>query len=250
MFTYEPSGNLLLDSYGLPKISLPKVAKTAADKTSKTVKTSPVKTTSNTRETSEAKPMNKTGLIIGAAALVLILLVVSIGIFKPDWMRAGKNKTIAFYQSIFKGHKTDKDGKISEITTDTDTLKNKVIEKSDTTSNKKNEVVKKDTVKVIKKEEITPPVNNKNKTNTTPENYLTPQKGKSYIIVASLPDAEKAEIEKQRFVQMGIKVQIIPAENNKYRLTLGVYNTTKEAVSAYEDFHAAHKEIHPWLWEN
>jgi nucleoid DNA-binding protein len=247
MFTYEPSGNLLLDSYGLPKISLPKANKTS-EKSTKPVKTAAVKSTSTTSTSTGTKTVNKTGLIIGAAALLLIIMIVSVWLLKPEWMLAGKNKTIAFYHSIFKSDKNDKSDKIAEITPESDTLKNKVIDKDDINAETE---IKKDTSKVVSKEEITPPVNNKNKnTSTADENYLTPQKGKSYIIVASLPSPETAEKEKERFSQLGIKVQIIPSDNNKYRLTLGVYNSTKEAVEAYETFHASHKNIHPWLWEN
>lgn len=252
-FVYEPSGNLLLDSYGLPKISLPKVAKAASDKSTKTVKTTTMKTSAPkiSENSTGGKTKIKPSLIIGAAALLVVLIFVSIVLFNSNWRNAVKNKTSALYHSVFKSKKNDKTDKIAEVNTENDTLKNKVVNKTDTISNKNNEVVKKDTIKVVKKDEITPPINNKNKNSTVSNgNYLTPQKGKSYIIVASLESAEKAEGEKQRLSQLGIKVQIIPAENTKYRLTLGVYNTTKEAVDAYENFHSAHKNIHPWLWEN
>jgi cell division protein FtsN len=128
-----------------------------------------------------------------------------------------------------------------------------VVDKKDTLKNETIPTVN-DTVKVVNNDAITPPVNNKNKntTNTKTDNskILSPQKGKSYIIIASLPTQETAEKEKNRFAQMGVESQIVLASNNRYRLTIGVFNTTKEAVEAYEKFHGTHQNIHPWLWEN
>jgi len=247
MFTYEPSGNLLLDSYGLPKISLPKTTK-IAEKTTKTVKTAAVKSTTEKNTGAPIKTTNKTGLIIGAAALLVIIMIFSVWMLKPEWIRAGKNRTIALYHNVFKSDKNKTADNIAEITPESDTLKNKALEKEDT-----NTVKNDDSKKNTEKEEIIAPVNNKNKnteTKTNDSNYLSPEKGMSYIVIGSLPTPETAEKEKQRFAQMGIKVQIISVDNNKYRLTLGVYNSIKEAVDAYETFHSAHQNIHPWLWEN
>jgi len=237
MFSYEPSGNLLLDSYGLPKITLPKGVKTI--KASEAPKQEP-------------KKKSRTGLIVMiATAAVIVIIGFLLYFFRPQWVKSGKEYVAAFFQKDttktnnlnlaenldLKNNETEKDSTVKEI------IKKDVKEnKTDTTANKSKQDKTEDN-------SITPPLNNKNKANNAPT-YINPEKGKAYLIVGSLPNEKTAEDEKAKFAKKGIDVQIVPSGEKKFRLTLGVYAGGKEASAEYETFHAKYPEIQVWLWEN
>ena len=65
-----------------------------------------------------------------------------------------------------------------------------------------------------------------------------------------MANAQLAEAEKSALAAKGIQVDILPARNNRYRLSLGAFENPNDAVVFYNDFHSKHKERTVWLWEN
>lgn len=233
LFTYEPSGNLLLKSYGLSKISLPEnIAPGEAkhDGTSKAGK-------------------NRAWVVWASVVLLLILLLGSVYFFKKDWWDSGTN----YITQIFKGDSTnppdDNDDsagtdKSDELLVDDDTDKNPPPNDN---TDKTDETDESDTDKPDSTADTdTEPASSDTEYDGQ---YKIPQKGNVYVIVGSLPTAELAEIQKQTMLKKGIEVEILPFDNNKYRLSAGSFRSVNQAVAFYNKLHQKHKTVDVWMWE-
>jgi len=254
VFLYEPTGNLLLDSYGLSKISLPEsVAPAEIDKA----------------ESGEKKSKRR-WMIPVAIILLLALFLGGVYFLKRDWWDNGKlYVTQIFIKNSDKP--ADKDNSLIPDETDTtdngvadteltsdDTAKRDKTDKSDKTdknnksdkndksdkTDKNNVPVSNDTVKPDDKAPLT------NDDSSSDGTYKLPEKGKSYVIVGSVASSKAAEAEKGRFAKRGITVDIIPSGAGRYRLSAGTFNSPSDAVVFYNNFNAEHKGINVWLWEN
>lgn len=234
MFLYQPSGNLLLDSYGLPKISLPeKVLSTAKPETR--MKT---ETPAGTK-----KPVNKRIFWI-AIPVAIILILAGLYFIKPEIWNKGKNYVVALFDKKDKPE-NDKDTVIVE---NNNSNQNNIVENNTNNNNTNNDSQENQNV-INPENTIIKPDNNNNVTNNVSE-FLTAQVGKFYLIIGSLPTPELAKEELKRFEKIGIKADIVPSGTGRYRISIGEFNNSKDAAAYYENFHQKHKNINPWLWEN
>jgi len=252
MFTYEPSSNLLLDSYGLPKINLPKGTIVKSSKQTKTIGTS-----EKTNEKTNTKK-SKGWIVWASIAAVIVILGVLVFFLKPQWINTSKQYVVNLFQkdTLNKSNELanidSSDYNLKEKLNKDKNLKDKNLKDKNLKDKNSKDSLNQENNDKIKKDDkiITPPQNNKEKTNKSTGNYLSPEKGKAYLIVGSLPNAKTAEEEKLKFAQKGIDVSILPAGEDKYRLTLGIYSSGKEASDEYEKFHAKYSNVNVWLWEN
>ncbi len=221
-FTYEPAGNLLLDAYGLTKVSLPEnVAPEDID-------------TADNDDTRK-----KRAWIIPLAALLLIIIfLTTIYFVKKDWWDSGKT----YVTNIFK--KDKKKDKVDDTVADFNN--NETIDEDINTNPEVNDTYVENNTEIPANNDT--PVSSDD--NTFSDQYKIPEKGKSYLIIASMPTAALAEKEKARLASKGINVEILPSGNNRFRLSIGGFSDPNDAVVFYNDFHAKHKKINPWLWEN
>lgn len=83
-------------------------------------------------------------------------------------------------------------------------------------------------------------------TNTT---VSSAQKGSYYIIVGSVKLEATAKKEQKRFSKKGISTSIIKAGESRYRISMGEFNSAKEAQDYYSDMQAKHGTIEAWVWE-
>jgi len=242
LFVYQPTGNLLLDSYGLTKISLPEnIAPEEIDK----------------GETDGTKKKRGWIIWLAAAALIAILLT-SIYFVKNEWWVSGKIYITEIFNKNDSGETDNNDSDKTEIADITDVTDNTDGKNTtDTTENTDSSVTDNDSNTT----DTTPddntdktPANNDTPVSSDDHNYTgqykIPEKGKSYVIIASMANAQLAEAEKSALAAKGIQVDILPAGNNRYRLSLGAFENPNDAVVFYNDFHSKHKERTVWLWEN
>ncbi|NPA45281.1 MAG: hypothetical protein GXO49_07095 [Chlorobi bacterium] len=74
--------------------------------------------------------------------------------------------------------------------------------------------------------------------------------GKYYIIVGSVKSEASAKKEQKRFARKGITTSIIYVPNkNRYRISVGEFNSAKEAQDFFSDLQAKHGTIDAWVWE-
>ncbi len=272
LFTYLPTGNLLLSSYGLPKIVLPEGLTNAS--------AVPVE------EGGEKK--RRRGwlwLAIPAAAAIAIF---ALFYFLPET----KTKTFAFFtdsyntvaEKLKKGNNSNtiiaENKKNTENTENTESTDGTV----DTSENSVNDENLKDTTTSstdanldnnnsnASTENNTGTEDGKSNNNSSSSNsndngatdtyvppvstrsegsgqYKYPEKGKSYLIVSSLASAKDAEFEKKKLARIGIETQIIPSGAGRYRLSVGIYETILEAQAEYQKLHISHPRTKAWLWE-
>ena len=267
LFSYEPAANLLLDSYGLTEISLNN-AKSGKGAKKTVIKQSPKKEVANqTDKTSKKKPI---GLIILLAAVVLIAAgIFAIYKFKNDWWVGSNTYITALYQKTFNSKdslKTD----LKDIKNNKDSVLNKENKEiiKDTTKSDSLEIITVDTSSVSKetvaKDENlnkenkadNKKDNKKDNSNNTSNNNVNPdtdgtiaaQKGKYYLIAGSVLTLDAAKKEKVKFEKKGIPVFILPADG-KFRITIGEYETQKEAISTHDSFTNSNPAIELWLWQ-
>lgn len=239
IFLYQPTGNLLLNSYGLPKISLPE-----------NIKEKKIKS-----EVKKPKHVQKTGrfrkVIIIAASIILAVALALFLIykFKPDYWAKGQT----YITQLLKFDKQKSDT-IANNTGDIDNLPDvDTTVKHDTTNsddgNKtdtNNNQIKPDDSNDNNKKPISSDTNDE----TYSGQYKMPKKRHFYLVVASLESANEAEKEKARLRRRGVKVDIIPAKNSQYRLSLGEFKSSLAASNFFDKFHDKHESIETWLWEN
>ncbi len=252
-FLYEPAGNLLLDSYGLSKISLPEnVAPAEIDKGS------------------DGEKRKKRGWIIPVAAVVVLaLLLTGVYFLKRDWWNRGTTYVTQVYNNITTKSKPDDadtdDSHLADIKDmdETDVIDdNTVIDETDDSNLTDNTTVTPDETDGTKPDDKVKPEDKKNVTpgkkdtpvssddNSYTGQYKVPEKGKSYLIIGSVNSAKAAEAEKARFEKKGINVEILPSGGNRFRLSAGTFTQPNDAVAFYNDFNAKHKGVNGWLWEN
>ncbi len=238
IFLYQPTGNLLLDSYGLPKISLPEKILTVSKET-------------KTHRTKRTKSNNR-WIIWTAIPIAIALIFAAIYFIKPDIWNKGKNYVTALFI------KTNTKDTTNNITKDTIIVNNTTENNNVAENNNENNNAQNDNENSNENQNAINPENNVNPgNNVKPENnnnssgdFLNSQKGKFYLIIGSLPTQKLADKESRRLKKMGINSSIIAAGKNKYRLSIGEFDNSREATAFYEDFHTKYKNINPWLWEN
>jgi len=73
---------------------------------------------------------------------------------------------------------------------------------------------------------------------------------KYYIIIGSVKSEASAKKEQKRFAKKGITTSIIHVPNkNRYRISMGEFNSAKEAQTFYSDIQSKHGNIEAWVWE-
>ncbi len=258
-FLYQPSGNLLLDSFGLPKITLPeKILNIKQPGKSKQ------KVSANNTETTPVSPpstsKNNKWIIWTAIPVAIALILTAIYFIKPTIWKQGKETISGLFKSDNKDT-LNSDTLISENinNNENNTGGNEVINNVDTSKNVHENVHNDENKVKLENKKIINPENNSNNvvnTNNVVNNNIKTgdlkdaQKGKYYLIIGSLPTVELAKKETARFKKMGISSNIIPAGESRFRISLGEFNSSKDATSFYNDFHTKYQSINPWLWEN
>jgi nucleoid DNA-binding protein len=242
LFTYTPSENLLTDSFGLSNVNIPE------DSGQKFTMPETVKPEKKPKENKSKKQYRGTLIFIIIIAAI-VLAGVAIYFLKPQWVNSGKE----YVTELFEGNAEPGD----ETKKDTDTTvvkKDEDSNKSETDSDKTDE----DNSTVVPESTDGAGDTDKNKTSETDNSSQTsdygdvamksPKRGYSYLIVASLPSPQAANEEKNRLKAKGINADIIPAGNNKYRLSVGEFTSFQEATRYYDEFHSKYK-LETWLWE-
>lgn len=213
-FHYQPSGNLLLNSYGLQNISLPE------DVVKNIEKPIPDEVDGKTKK-------KRKGLIIAMSIVAfLAIALTAIYFLKPDYWEKGKNYIVSLFES-------DKKEKV----TPRDTIKKEVVVVVDSNTNNKPDTT-----------------DNNNKPDSTndgsSDQYTIPQKGKIYLFIASLHRADVAERQQESFRRRGIETFIVPS-GGRYRLAVGrPFGSTQAANDFYHQFHSNpnHKKYELWAW--
>lgn len=238
-FHYEPSGNLLLDSYGLPKISLPeKVINIKSDGKKKI-----------SMPKDNVSSSNK-WIVWTAIPVTIALIFLAIYFFKPNIWNQGKT----YVTNLIKPSNKDSAENIKDTVKNNNVINtdntNELVQNNNSDNTEHNNVHSGENKNIINPENnSTQVVNNSNRKFNTGE-LMTPSKGKYYLIIGSLPNMELAEKETERFRKLGIKSNIIPSGESRYRISLGEFASSKEATAFYDNFHTKHKNINLWLWEN
>ncbi len=285
-FSFLSEENLLLDSFGLPILSLnekdkvvaaqntgkvsenkvtPQKVKSVAEPVKKVseikpqpVKQQPVKQVPVKKPVNEGEPKKRKRWLAFVIPIVAIgAMLAAIYFFKPDYWKTGyeyssvqfniiKNKVVGLFNKDKENFEIIEKPEKNQIT--------EVIE--DTLSNEtNNEVVENidnadvvdDTEKEIEKETV----DNKNETVVVNNNTIAPStSGRYYIIIGSVESQSKAEQEKNRFAQKGIQTEIIHVPNmNRYRISAGAFNSAKEAQDYFSELQKKYTRIEGWVWE-
>ena len=270
-FSYLSEDNLLLDSFGLPKVSLSEENNPLKDKPAKEnlrkepikKKTSekkaiqkPTKRTPPVKKKKQPKPKKeKTGKKKRFFPVLLIILGV-IGIlfaavyfFKPDLWKKGYDFTSQKIASV-----TGNKEKLEVITPEEDIQPEETTEEvADTATN--NEITADEVSDVqpednevqadeIAKNDIQNEVAEVN-TSTSSANS-----GKYYIIIGSVKSEPAAQKEQKRFAAKGISTDIIYVPHmDRYRISLGEFSSAKAAQDFFTDFQNQHGNIDAWVWE-
>ncbi|NPA67190.1 MAG: hypothetical protein GXO50_01125 [Chlorobi bacterium] len=285
-FAYLSEDNLLLDSFGLPKVSLAETEKTSEIPPKKDIRKEPIKKVPDKRKKSTVtpKPVKKTKtekkkniedkkkkrripVFLIFIALIGILLA-ALYFFKPDLWNKGYNcsaEKLAYVKQKIFGNEDD-----LEIITPEDTVitAKEITEELKDTSEVNNEnsdenVTEEDTAYAETTADNEPNEEAENTgetTNTTVENNEADtgtgivsepaQSGKYYIIIGSVKTEAAAQKEKKRFAAKGITADIIYVPHmDRYRISLGAFSSAKEAQDFFSDFSSKHGNIDAWVWE-
>ncbi len=285
-FSFLSDDNLLLDSFGLPTVSI--VGKTGQEISSDNLKqkiepeTKP-KTQAPKKEPEkiikpltqkpikkENKPVSvdkskkkRIGLKVFLIFLALVaVFLTAVYFFKPDlWAKgydfsAQKLTVVKHKISQLFNKEGDKYEIIDEIAPDTnktDGNTTQIVE--DNNDENKSEDVNETAIKNETTVNNTP-VNNTKK--ETVENQViednskvtTGVNGKYYIIVGSVVSEKEAKNEQKRFSSKGISTEIIHVPTIKrYRISLGEFNSIKAAQEYYSKIQSEHGTIEAWVWE-
>ncbi len=277
-FSYLSEDNLLLDSFGLPKVSLSEESKTVKDKPAeenlrkepikkktpeKKAIQKPLKKTPPVKKQKHPKPKKeKTGKKKRFLPVLLIILGV-IGIlfaavyfFKPDLWKKGYDFTSQKIASVTGGNKE----KLEVITPEEDIQPEEMTEEvADTAIN--NEITADDTVYADEVSEVQPEDNEVQADEITEDDTQSEvaeinrstssaSPGKYYIIVGSVKSEPAAQKEQKRFAAKGISTDIIYVPHmDRYRISLGEFSSAKAAQDFFTDFQNQHGNIDAWVWE-
>ncbi|MEA2042947.1 MAG: SPOR domain-containing protein [Bacteroidota bacterium] len=242
-FNYTPKENLLVDSYGLTSVELDSAGANRVSETSATQRENVKKSKRRYRGT----------LIFIIIIAAIVLSGVAIYFLKPEWMDAGRAQVTEWFEDNNEPasgtDETQEDGAGTDESTDEDT---QTTDKLETDTADSEYVAPESTDTGVdsgtdeKTEKETEPVKEVNYGNVQ---MKQPVRGRSYLVVGSLPTPNLAQKEKSRLEAKGITIDIIPAQGNKFRLSAGDFSNYKEATRFYNDFHAKHRKMQPWLWE-
>jgi nucleoid DNA-binding protein/flagellar basal body-associated protein FliL len=284
-FSFLSDENLLIDSYGLPVVSMseqdkvtprPEVIKEQTKKeveikkpeVKEKIVTPPVKKEAVIKEkvvkekpikqkpvketlTGEQPKKKKRGWLVLLIILgVIAVLLTAVYFLKPDYWTKGYNFTsekFTIVKSTVGGwFNKDKDKfEIIEKIEKPDT--NTVSElNGDTTDQGNNE---------SENETETNRETNTNDTETetvVENNTITPpsKTGRYHIIVGSLETEAEAQQEQKRFTKKGISTDIIHVPSiNRYRISAGAFKSPKEAQDYFAELQKKYEGLEAWVWE-
>ncbi len=284
-FSYISKDNLLVDSFGLPKVSLTEqeISKTVPQKNPrketlkkpaakpvtrkekpKPVKKAPAakkkKTAKLQKEKQEKKKFWPVILII--FGLIGILLI-AVYFFKPDLWKKGYNfssEKIAYVKENIFGSNDD----LEIITPDEEN--NQTEEVADNNTDTVNQITN-DTADLSATEDVAVNQNEgntesqeNNQTTDVQENKTqnvevdaTPnsaQRGKYYIIISSVKSKASAKKEQKRYAAKGISTNVLYVPNpDRYRISIGEFSSAKAAQKFFSDFENQHGKTNAWVWE-
>ncbi len=286
-FSFLSDENLLLDSFGLPVVSLTEqdriiqrpvtVTKETEKKAIETkkpvetkqpvekekvrihdekkehvVKQKPVKEKKVKELSTGDKPKKRRGWLV----LLIIILVIgafltAVYFFKPDYWAKGYSFTTEKF-SIVKSTVSgwfNKDKDNFEII-------NKIEDKD---TNQLSEIITETDTSSQETETVeneTETVENETEVNTNENvvenNTITPpsKDGRYYIIVGSVETESEAKQEQKRFSGKGINTDIIYVPNMKrYRISAGAFNSAKAAQDYFAELQKKYSKIEGWVWE-
>ena len=252
LFNYIPTENLLTDSYGLTEI----------DMTDKGGHKFHIENTadSGARHTENKSKKRYRGLLLFIIIIAVIVLSgTAIYFLKPEWIDTGRTYVTEMFDN--NSEPADDDPANPDTndentgTGDTDLAgdtDNNEIDGDFTNEGGSDYVAPESTDTGV--DSNTEEGNNTSEQENNETSYgdvslKNPVRGRSYLIVGSLPTPELAAKEKQRLERKGLNVDIVPAGSSKYRLSVGDFPNFREATRYYNEFHATHKKMQPWLWE-
>lgn len=240
-FTYTPSENLLTDSFGLTNVNIPE------DSGEKFTMAETARPEKKPKENKSKKQYRGTLIFIIIIA-VIVLAIAAVYFLKPQWVNSSKTYvTEMFERNAEPSDENKKDSETTVIKKDED--KNKSESGSDKTKDKDAVIPESTDGAADTEKDNTQKTDNSSQTADYGDvSMKSPKRGYSYLIIASLPNPQAANEEKQRLKAKGINADIIPAGSNKYRLSVGEFTSFQEATRYYDEFHSKYK-IETWLWE-
>lgn len=277
-FSFLTEDNLLLDSFGLPSVTISEQGKVSTPPVEKKIpieKKPPIeKTPPKKPVTKERPPVKKTPPIKREKPvktkstsdkpkkkrkwLVLVIIIAVIGVmlaavyfFKPDLWNKGYSFSVTKLTvakekiaGLFKGDDSGKYDVIEEVVIDTDT------------SSTEDEVISDENEdETYNEDETDTDINETTDNNevvdvTINEDTSSGQSGRYYIIVASVKSQSSAQKEQQRFTDKGISTDIIHVPHmDRYRISIGDFGSAKKAQDFFANFQSKHSNIDAWVWE-
>ena len=287
-FSYLSDDNLLLDSFGLPPVTIAKqnnlkstpierkqpIKKTPLKKTEvKKEQNQPIKKSPpikkeipvQTKSTSKKPKKKRKWLAIVIPIVAIGIMLAAIYFFKPDLWNKGYSFSVtklSFAKEKIAGlFNSDDSGKydiIPDVVPDVDTQTVDTENITDTSST--GDIIEEIDEDLNEAENIvnedvennTNEINDNNETVdvTVNENPSSGNSGRYYIIIASLASQSSAQNEQKRFARKGISTDIIHvAHMGRYRLSIGDFGSAKEAQDYFSNFQSKHGNIDAWVWE-
>jgi len=286
-FAFLSNENLLLDAFGLPAVSVSEKKDasptTPPKKNAKVQKKAPVKKakpkvekrrkpkTQKVKKESGNKKRKKWPIFVILFAAIGLILA-AIYFFKPDLWTKGYNfstEKIASVKQMFNKDKEqydiidpdkevkDNNSEIADNNTNNVVAEEEYTDEDDIISDEEDTSFEDDNAdeeNVIPEEEnIDNDVVEETTEVSEPETNTTvnsANKGKYYIIIGSVKSEASAKKEQKRFSKKGITTTIIHVQNkNRYRISMGEFNSAKEAQTFYSEMQSKHGNIEAWVWE-
>ncbi len=285
-FSYISKDNLLVDSFGLPKVSLTEqeVTKTdpkknprkkpAAKPVSQKEKPKPVKKAPAAKKQKPAKLQKEKQekkkfwpVLLIIFGLIGILLV-AVYFFKPDLWKKGYNfssEKIAYIKKNVFGSNDDleiitpdeENNQTEEVAdNNTDTVNQITNDTADSSAtedvavNQNEEVSNEENTEIPKNNQTADIQENKTQNievNATPNSA---QRGKYYIIISSVKSEASSKKEQKRYAAKGISTSVFYVPNpDRYRISIGEFSSAKAAQKFFSDFENQHGKTDAWVWE-
>ncbi|NOZ36215.1 MAG: SPOR domain-containing protein [Chlorobi bacterium] len=277
-FSYISKDNLLVDSFGLPKVSLteqeiskpdPKknprkepLQKSPVKPATRKEKPKPVKKTPIAKNQKPVKLQKEKQVKKKFWPVLLIIfgligiLLVAVYFFKPDLWKKGydfSSEKIAYVKENVFGSNDD----LEIITPDqennqTEEIADNNIDTTDQTTNNAvdssaTEEVSNEEVQENKAQEVVKDNTQNAEVNATPNSA---QRGKYYIIISSVKSEASAKKEQKRYAVKGISTNVLYVPNpDRYRISIGEFSSAKAAQKFFSDFENQHGKTNAWVWE-
>lgn len=266
-FSYISEDNLLLDSFGLPKVSISEQDKIKTVPANKNLRKAPI------NKTQEKPKKKKTWLVLLPVFGLIGILLVAVYFFKPDLWEKGYNfsseKIASLENSIFGSSKEkleiitpeDEENQNEEIIDNSnDSIDNQVSEVTDDSTSaegvadNQTEDISDANIKNVQEDNQTEDIpevaeNNSSKT-VVNTNSSSAKSGKYYIIIGSVKSKKSAQKEQERYAVKGITTDILyVAKMDRYRISIGEFSSAKAAQDFFTNFENKHGTMDAWVWE-